>query len=97
MIERLEELRAQLDAVDEQIAHLFEKRMEICGEIGLKKREMGAEVLDSTREAKVLSSRAAYLENEKFLPYWTELVKCLMKVSKDYQWILREGCPSLKK
>ena len=30
----LEELRVQLDGIDNEIARLFEERMKVCGEVG---------------------------------------------------------------
>ena len=40
----LQELRAQIDAVDEQIVDLFEKRMEISGQVARYKIETGRKV-----------------------------------------------------
>ena len=46
----IEELRAQIDAADEQLLAAFSKRMEIAGKIADYKREKGLPVLDSSRE-----------------------------------------------
>lgn len=93
----LESLRAELDVIDRELAALFEKRMQICGRIGQKKEALGAAVLDSGREAEVKRSRSLHIQDSALLPYWNELLDCLMKISKDYQWTLREDSQSLKK
>ena len=95
-MDELAEIREQIDRIDARIARLFEERMEACGRIGRIKKEKGLQVLDEGREAEVLKSRSCYV-GAQMLPYWEEVLATLMKVSKDYQWNLRENCPSRKK
>lgn len=95
-MDELAEIREQIDRIDARIARLFEERMEACGRIGRIKKEKGLQVLDEGREAEVLKSRSGYV-SAQMLPYWEEVLATLMKVSKDYQWNLRENCPSRKK
>lgn len=95
-MDELAEIREQIDRIDARIARLFEERMEACGRIGRIKKEKGLQVLDEGREAEVLKSRCGYV-GAQMLPYWEEVLATLMKVSKDYQWNLRENCPSRKK
>ena len=95
-MDELAEIREQIDRIDARIARLFEERMEACGRIGRIKKEKGLQVLDEGREAEVLKSRRGYV-GAQMLPYWEEVLATLMKVSKDYQWNLRENCPSRKK
>ena len=42
----LEELRGQLDVVDDQIVKLYEERMKICEQVGEYKVEAGRKVFD---------------------------------------------------
>ena len=69
----LEECRAALDALDRQIVHLFEDRMMIARDVAAYKIEKGLPVLDSSREAQVLQSRAEMTAD----PYWGESVRAL--------------------
>lgn len=71
----LEESRAAIDAVDREIVHLFEQRMAICRDVARYKIEHGMQVLDRSREEKVLESRAAMLDN----PYWADSVRTLFE------------------
>ena len=54
----LEELRVQLDGIDNEIARLFEERMKVCGEVGEYKIQSGKKVLDRQRENNKLADVA---------------------------------------
>lgn len=45
----LKELRSQLDEIDRQFVELYEKRMEICGEVAEYKISTGKKVFDKVR------------------------------------------------
>ena len=97
MMEELNALRAEIDRVDQDLAALFERRMEIAGRIGKLKKSCGMQVLDSERENQLRAERKNYIKNPELLSYWSELLEELMKISKEYQWTLNEDCPSLRK
>lgn len=84
----LEESRAALDAVDQEIVRLFEKRMEISRDVAKYKIAHGMPVLDRSREEQVLRSRAAMLDD----PYWAssvrQLYEAVMAISRDEQEVL---------
>ena len=69
----LEESRAAIDAVDREIVRLFEQRMQLCRDVASYKIANGMQVLDRSREEKVLQSRAAMLTD----PYWEQSVRAL--------------------
>ncbi|MGN1370318.1 MAG: chorismate mutase [Aristaeellaceae bacterium] len=71
----LEESRAAIDAVDREIVRLFEERMKLCREVAKYKIANGLQVLDRSREEKVLASRAAMLKD----PYWADSVRTLFE------------------
>ena len=54
MSENLEELRGQLDQIDQQMVDLFKNRMELSGQVAEYKREKGLPVLDTGRERALL-------------------------------------------
>ena len=54
----LEELRGQLDVVDDQIVKLYEERMKICEQVGEYKVEAGRKVFDRVREKEKLQNVA---------------------------------------
>ena len=71
----LEESRAAIDAVDREIVRLFEQRMELCRDVARYKIGHGMQVLDRSREEKVLQSRAAMLAD----PHWADSVRTLFE------------------
>ena len=51
----LQDYRARIDVVDEELLRLFKERMNISGEIAQYKKEQGIPVLDNTRETEKLA------------------------------------------
>jgi monofunctional chorismate mutase len=81
----LEALRASIDAIDDKIIALFESRMALVKDIGNLKKQHQLNVLDTNREAIVLSRVQQQLQDQSLAPYIIELFKTLMRISKDYQ------------
>lgn len=71
----LEESRAAIDAVDREIVRLFEERMTLCREVAKYKISNGLQVLDCSREERVLESRVAMLRD----PCWADSVRALFE------------------
>ena len=71
----LEECRSAIDAVDRQIVRLFEERMQLCRDVAQYKIENGMQVLDRSREEKVLTRREGMLAD----PYWGKSVRVLFE------------------
>lgn len=55
----LDELRTQIDAVDDSLVELFQKRMDIAAQIAEYKRENGLPILQSAREREKLAAISA--------------------------------------
>ena len=64
MQQKLNELRAQLDAINGELAALLEKRFEITDEIGELKRDNAAPVRDRARELAILEQVTAQLADK---------------------------------
>lgn len=78
----LDELRSQIDALDEQIIVLLTKRLQIAQKIGIIKKETSsAPLCDPKREAEILKKVSQKVDN-------TELKVNLIKI---YQEILNES------
>ena len=60
----LEELRGQLDVVDDQIVKLYEERMKICEQVGEYKVEAGRKVFDRVREKEKLQNVASKVSSD---------------------------------
>ena len=69
----LQETRQALDAVDRQLVALLEQRMTLARDVAAYKLSVGMPVLDRSREAQVLESRCAMLQD----PHWEDSVRTL--------------------
>ena len=64
MQQKLNELRAELDDINAELADLLERRFEITDEIGALKRDNAAPVRDRTRELAILERVTAQLTDK---------------------------------
>ena len=82
----LSEIREQLDEIDSQIVRLYEKRMELCTEVGLTKIASGKKVYDKEREMQKLATLSQMASNEFNQRGITELYEQLMAMSRKLQY-----------
>jgi chorismate mutase len=54
-MEKLKQLRKQIDATDTEILQLFAQRTEICKQVGAAKKAAGLPVRDQMRESELYS------------------------------------------
>ena len=89
----LEELRAQLDGIDNEIIELYKKRMDVCMEIGDIKISEGNKVFDKQREREKLAAVAAKVTEEFHKKGVQELFEQLMSLSRklQYQLLTKRG------
>ncbi|MGN0819771.1 MAG: chorismate mutase [Christensenellaceae bacterium] len=87
----LENSRKTIDAIDKQIAELFEQRMEAVGVIAKYKKEHSLPVYDKTRENSILDKNLLLIKNETYREYYHKFMQDLMSVSRMYQTRLTEG------
>lgn len=80
----LEDLRKQIDEIDDVISDLYVKRMEICKEIGIKKAEQGSAVNVSARE-KAIVNRITADKPDEMKRYLKLLYDTVFFQSKNYQ------------
>lgn len=89
----LEELRGQLDVIDTQIVDLYQRRMDICEQVGEYKINTGKKVFDKNREREKLSAVSAGVTNEFYKKGVKELFEQLMSMSRklQYQLLTKRG------
>ena len=92
-LETLQELREQLDVVDDQIVRLFEERMSICEKVGEYKVGAGKKVFDRIREEEKLADVAAKVSTDFNKKGVQELYQQLMSMSRklQYQKLVKAG------
>ena len=81
----LQQARAEIDAVDAEMAALFERRMQAVADVVRYKAETGKPVFDAAREADVITRNTARLQNEELRPYYKAFLQEAMAVSRAYQ------------
>ena len=82
----LEELREKLDEIDDRIAELYEKRMEVCGAVGEYKVNAGRKVFDRQREKDKLADVASKVSGDFNKKGIQELYQQLMSMSRELQY-----------
>ncbi|MCL2126515.1 MAG: chorismate mutase [Oscillospiraceae bacterium] len=80
----LQEYRAQIDKVDEDLLRLFKERMDISLGIAGYKKEHGLPALDAAREHAKLETIGDKAGDE-LKPYATKLFSMLFELSRSYQ------------
>lgn len=88
---KLEETRKEISAIDEEMAKLFERRMNACREVAEYKKEHALPVLDAAREAEILAKGAERVQDTDLREYYIGFMKDVMKTSRAYQTRLLEG------
>lgn len=93
MMEKLLELRGQLDEIDKQIVDLYEKRMAICGQVGEFKIAAGKKVFDKQREMEKLAAVSADVVDPFYKKGVIDLFEQIMSVSRklQYQLLTKNG------
>ncbi len=81
----LNETRMKINQIDDEITKLFLTRMELVKEVIEYKKANNLPILDSTREASVISRVIDLIDNHQLDDYITRVFEVIMQVSKDYQ------------
>ena len=80
----LQQLRQQIDAIDQQLGQLFLQRMEVVRQVASFKLEQGLPVLQSQREQQVIQ-QARQRAPEEMADYMEEFFTAAMAVSRQMQ------------
>ena len=84
-MDTLEQARAEIDAVDAQLAALFKRRMAAVLQVAEYKRTHGLPIYDPAREAVVLEKAAARIRQPALRPYYRDHVQHMMDMAKQYE------------
>ncbi len=80
----LDDLRAEIDDINDQMLALFVRRMRVAAKIGGYKARVGRRVTDSARERRILAEVEAKSPDD-LTGYATVLFSMLMEMSRSYQ------------
>ncbi len=82
---KLEQARVQINAIDQQIAELFEQRMEAVEDVVSYKIENNMQVLDQSRENILIEKNVQYIQKEKYKASYYDFLQNVLRVSREYQ------------
>jgi len=81
----LEELRQEINQIDDELVVLLEKRMNLVNQVAAYKQETGKAVLDTKREEVILGRTADHVENPAYKDTILATFKDILKDSRAYQ------------
>ena len=81
---RLNNLRSEVDSIDEELNKLFIKRLGLVEEIYKEKELNKMDILDKNREDMIFSKLKAETPDEYF-EYSKDLFENILRISKNYQ------------
>ncbi len=80
----IEQLREQIDSLDNEIIRLLDARFDCSKAIGEEKKKINKAVLDSSREQAILD-KIENISQKSHAPYIQEVYKKIMEQSRLYQ------------
>ena len=86
---KLDKARAQIDSIDQQMAKLYESRLDAVKDVIAYKIENNLPTLDSGREQVVIEKNLNFIQNPDYKEYYEHFIKFIMKESKAYQRTLQ--------
>lgn len=84
-MKKLDQLRIEINKIDQEMAELFVNRMEVVEKIAKYKQSAGMEVLDISREKVVIEENSKRVRDEKLKKYYIEFLESNMKISRSFQ------------
>ena len=90
-MDNLEEIRKTIDSVDEQMARLFEQRMELARRIVSYKTARGLAICDPLREQEIIQRGALHVQDREIREYYVRFQQEVMGLSRDWQRRLSRG------
>ncbi len=82
---KLEECRLKIDAIDNEIIRLYEERMKAVKDSAEYKINSGLEVLDSSREKTMLEKNLLKISNVELKKYYHHVLTGFLDASKEMQ------------
>ena len=84
-MKNLEELRQEIDVIDDEIRKLFEERMNIVKQVRMFKKEHQIQILDKKREEEVIDKNIKKLNDDSLKGSYKKFLEFLIEISKELQ------------
>lgn len=81
----LDIIRNEIDKIDQELSVLIQKRMDLVAEVAESKAQSGKEILDKSREEKVIQNVLSMVNNQEYKDSVKAVFECIMHNSREYQ------------
>lgn len=81
----LDEIRVNINEIDQKMAELFVQRMKASKEVAEYKIKNALPILDNSREKEVIKRNAEYVDDVIIKEYYVNFIQSIMDISKAYQ------------
>ena len=78
-------IRNKIDEIDQQMAQLYEQRMNLMKDVAKYKLSHNKPVLNLTREEEVIKKNSSNINSENLKPYYEEFIQFIMDQGKRLQ------------
>ncbi len=82
---QLEQARQTIDRIDQEMAHLFEQRMDAVQAVIAYKKQTGMPIQDSGRESAVIEKNLGRIQNPAYAPFYADYIRYNLSLSRQYQ------------
>ncbi|MDD3712188.1 MAG: chorismate mutase [Candidatus Izemoplasmatales bacterium] len=84
----MNELRKEIDLIDEEMQELFLKRMALVKKIAEEKKAKNLPILNQERESEILSRMTAKIKDNKLAGLYPKFIVNVLEISRVYQELL---------
>ena len=86
----LDQARKAISEIDQEMARLFEKRMDVVRVVAEYKKTHGLPVEDLLREADLIRENSALIEHEDYRSFYVDFLRHTIELSKRMQYGLMD-------
>lgn len=84
-MDKLNESRKTINEIDQEMAALFERRMQAVKDVAEYKKERGLPIYDAAREQAIVERNSAFITDYDVRSYYVRFLNDVLAVSKQYQ------------
>lgn len=82
---KLNDLRKEIEMIDDQLRALFVQRLSVSKQIGIYKKEHQLPILDAAREKELMEAYRLKLNDETLWPFYQQFIQTVFTISKEAQ------------
>ena len=82
---KLEKIRQEIDNIDQEMAALYEKRMNLMQDVASYKKENNLLISDLKRENEVIQKNSSYIKSKDLEELYKKFIQFIMDQGKELQ------------